>query len=98
MANRGGQPGNDNGSKNLPWRDAINRALARYAEGDKDGGLNKLADKLITKCEEGDLAALKEMGDRVEGKAAQAINIGGQEDNKLTIELITEYLPNEDSA
>ena len=87
MAKRGGQPGNDNATKNMPWRDAINRALARYAEGDKDGGLNRLADKLIAKCEEGDLAALKELGDRVEGKAAQVINVGGQPDNPIQAEV-----------
>ena len=31
------------------------------------------ADKLLDACEAGDLAAIKEFGDRIEGKAAQAI-------------------------
>ena len=56
---KGGQEGNHNASKNKPWRDAINRALARYGEGKTDGGLNKLADQLLLKCKDGDIISYK---------------------------------------
>lgn len=84
--NKGGAPkGNKNAAKSKPWQDAINRALARYGNGDKDGGLNRLADELIKKCEEGDLSALKELGDRIEGKAAQSVTLSGDDENPLTV-------------
>jgi hypothetical protein len=66
----GGAPeGNKNATKNRPWAEAINRAL--LAEDGKK--LRALADKIIDKALEGDVQALKEIGDRVDGKAAQAI-------------------------
>lgn len=66
----GGAPeGNKNATKNRPWAEAINRAL--LAEDGKK--LRLLADKIIDKALEGDVSALKEIGDRVDGKAAQAI-------------------------
>jgi len=71
--------GNQNAVKNRPWQDAINRALARFGEGSYDGGLNALADELIIKCKDGDLTALKELGDRLEGKPAQAVTVGNEE-------------------
>jgi len=61
--------GNKNGTKNRPWAEAVNRAL--LAEDGKK--LRALADKLIDKALEGDVAALKEIGDRVDGKPMQAI-------------------------
>lgn len=61
--------GNKNAVKNKPWSDAINRAL--LAENGRK--LRLLADKLIERALEGDIPALKEVGDRMEGKAAQAL-------------------------
>jgi hypothetical protein len=62
-----------NGSKTTkPWADAIKRALARRAEG-KLADINALADVLIDKVLEGDMQALKEFGDRMDGRPAQAI-------------------------
>lgn len=73
MLNQGGAPvGNQNAAKAKIWTDAIKRALARRAE-DQGRDLNRLADTLLDKCLEGDLAALKELGDRLEGKPAQAL-------------------------
>lgn len=69
MAERGAPIGNKNAVKNKPWSDAINRAL--LAEDGKK--LRALADKLIDKAMEGDVPALREIGDRMEGKAMQAI-------------------------
>lgn len=61
--------GNKNGSKNRPWAEAINRAL--LAEDGKK--LRALADRIIDRALEGDVAALKEVGDRMDGKPAQAL-------------------------
>lgn len=72
MAASGGQPGNKNARKGREWREAIRRALAR----DRDA-LDRLARALIKKAEEGDMTALKEIGDRLDGKAVQAHEHGG---------------------
>ena len=66
--------GNKNATKNRPWAEAINRAL--LAEDGKK--LRLLADKIIDKALKGDVSALKEVGDRMDGKAAQALEHTGE--------------------
>lgn len=64
----GGAPeGNKNATKNRPWAEAINRAL--LAEDGRK--LRALADKIIDRALEGDVSALKEVGDRMDGKPMQ---------------------------
>ena len=66
--------GNQNASK--AWRQAIMRALERRAEANgrhSNHELDELAEKLLCACHEGDLSALKELGDRLEGKPATVI-------------------------
>lgn len=70
---KGGQPGNDNAAKNKPWRDALNRAIA---QGDPNR-LRSIADKLIDMAAAGEIQAIKELGDRLDGKSTQ--NIGAEE-------------------
>lgn len=79
MAKRGGQPGNSNAAKNKPWSEVIRRVALR----DKKR-LARIAEALLKKCEEGDLPALKEFGDRFEGKVPQGIE-GTGEGGALTV-------------
>lgn len=73
--------GNKNAAKAKVWRAAIIRALERRKPADERiQAIDELADKLIELVAAGDLAALKEFGDRMDGKPAQAI-IGGDEDD-----------------
>jgi hypothetical protein len=78
MANVGAPKGNGNASRQ-PWKDALRYALANYVKGDvkRGGALKAIGAKLVHMAVEGDLAAIKEVGDRLEGKAHQSI--GGQE-------------------
>ena len=79
--NQGGAPeGNQNAKKGRDWTQAIRKALAHYSGEGATAGMEKLARKLIEAAENGDSWALKELGDRIEGKPAQAI-IGGDEDD-----------------
>lgn len=55
------------------WRSAINQALEKRGAGDRMAALREIADKLIEQAQAGDMAALKELGDRVDGKPAQAV-------------------------
>jgi hypothetical protein len=57
------------------WTDALRRALAR-AEQDPAAShrtVNALAERFLEKAAEGDLMAMREIADRLEGKPAQAI-------------------------
>jgi len=83
MAERGGQSGNNNAGKAKPWQAAINRALAKRSKVAEREALDDLAEKLLEKCDEGDLAALREMADRIEGRAAQSMTLSGDEDAPL---------------
>ena len=76
----GAPVGNQNGRKAKLWADAIKRALAKLGpEGERtvEAGLSRLADKLIAAAEAGDPWALKEIGDRLDGKPAQALQVDG---------------------
>ena len=72
----GAPEGNQNAKNGKLWRQAIQRALEKRAADNgrhKNAELDELAEKLLCACHDGDLSALKELGDRLEGKPAQAI-------------------------
>lgn len=72
--------GNRNAAKAKVWTAAIERALDRRKPADERiAAIDELADKLLDKCAAGDLAALQELGNRLEGKPAQVI-VGGDDD------------------
>jgi hypothetical protein len=73
---------NKNACKNKPWLEALNRAMIRY-EGGKVNALNLIADQTVKAAVSGDMWAIKEIGDRVDGKAAQSLTVSGDEDNPL---------------
>lgn len=95
MAGPGGPEGNTKSSRdNRLWRNTIQRAIA---QGDPDR-LRRIAEKLLAKAEEGDLGALKELGDRIDGKAAQQIimqgdNEGGPIQTTLKVEFVNGPVP-----
>ncbi len=69
-----GQSGNPGGRGKRQWRDAIDRAVKRATTGKVDYVmLDQLADKIVAMAADGDIQALKEIGDRLDGKAVQAI-------------------------
>lgn len=56
------------------WRRAIERALGQRSLVAQRDALDDLAEKLLVKCEEGDMSAIRELGDRLDGKPAQTIS------------------------
>lgn len=84
--------GNQNAAKAKMWSAAIHRALEKRGAGDKLKALDELAEKLLANCDEGDLAALKELGDRIEGKAAQSVTVAGDEERPLFSRVIREIV------
>lgn len=78
----GAPQGNTNSSKNNRlWANTIKRALA---QGDGET-LRRIADKLLEKASEGDLQAIKELGNRLDGMPTQEHT--GADGNPLTIVL-----------
>lgn len=80
----GGAPlGNQNATKNKPFWDAITRAIAQ-----EDGKrLRQAAEKLLTAAAAGEQWAVKELGDRLDGRPAQAITGADGGDFKASIEV-----------
>ncbi len=66
------------------WRDALMRAVKRQIDGDVHA-LERLADKTVAKGLEGDMAAIKEIGDRLDGRAHQGIAITGEDGGPISI-------------
>ena len=77
--------GNQNAAKAKIWHAAIMRALRKRSRTDALEALDDLAEKLLEKVSEGDLPALKEFGDRLDGKPAQAIIGGGEDDPPIKV-------------
>lgn len=76
--------GNRNATKNKPFADAINRAIAQ----DDGKRLRDIAEKLLTMAAGGEIQAIKELADRTDGKAMQAIEASGPEGGPIQLEKI----------
>jgi hypothetical protein len=84
----GAPPGNTNARKeNRLWSDAVRKCIV---QGKK---LDALADVLIAKALEGDMVAIREIGDRLDGKPKQAIIGGDEDDNPVTVVTRIELVP-----
>lgn len=76
MAKRGAPIGNKNavgGNKGM-WDAAVRRAIAQ----DSADRLRVAAEQLLTQAAGGEQWAIKELGDRLDGKAAQAVIMSGE--------------------
>ena len=51
--------------------------------------LHRVANALYEKAAEGDVSAIKELGDRLDGKSMQENMVTGDGDNPLTVKVIT---------
>ena len=81
----GAQPGNQNAAKAKRWQKALERSLARYAKGTVDDGLDKVADRVVAAAVCGDKEAWQEIGNRIDGKAPQAVTVGNEEGQTFVV-------------
>ena len=78
---------NSGGNKSeKPFRDML--ALAIHDAKQEKGKLRKIADKLVSEAMKGNIQAMKEVADRLDGKAAQSLTVGGDSDNPVQIRTI----------
>jgi len=84
-----GQSGNPGGRpKKLPITDAIREALARDM-GDGRTMADVVVDVLIEAAKKGDMAAIRELADRAEGKPVQVNHISGPGGGPMEIDNLT---------
>lgn len=74
------------------WADAVRRAVNRRMadEEGKPKKLERLADKLVEAGLGGDIQALKEIGDRLDGRAAQALAVTGEDGGPVLFKTVLE--------
>jgi len=75
--------GNKNAAKAKLWHGAILRAVKKRSASDDLEYLDDLAEKLLDACAQQDLPALKELGDRLDGKSHQSIDVGNPDGTSL---------------
>ena len=77
--------GNSNAAKGKAWSEAVKKAIrAKYGK-DWEESLADLAAQLVNAAAAGDLQALKEVGDRIDGKPKQQIEASGEGGGPLLI-------------
>jgi ribosomal protein L17 len=82
--------GNKNATKNKLFADQLKRHLIQNPQK-----LEKIVEKLIDDAMEGNIAAAREVIDRVDGKAVQSTEITGADGEPLTGIQVTFVKPNE---
>ncbi len=80
--------GNQYARKAKIWTAAIERALAKRSRAAQIDALDELAEKLLSLCDQGDLAALQELGNRLEGKPAQSVSLTGDGGGPMVHEVV----------
>ncbi len=91
MVFRPGQSGNPGGRSKLekPWTDALKAELAKISPDDTGKRSRKMAQMAAAAVKAalaGDVRAMKEIGDRVEGRAPESMVHSGDPDAPIQIE------------
>jgi hypothetical protein len=91
MAERGAPLGNQNAAKSRMFYDKLRLVLTQEPHR-----LRKIAEELVKKAEEGEPWAIKELIDRVDGKAHQAVALENSDGSPLLTGIqVTFVKPNE---
>lgn len=81
--------GNNNSSKNNRlWAETIRRAVV---QGDGEA-LRRIADKLLAMAEDGDIQAMREIGDRLDGKPKQQTELSGPEGGAIPMQTVVNFV------
>lgn len=71
-------------NKDKPFRDALRAEIAAAQNDDDFRSLRQIARKLLRRAGEGDVPAIREIGDRLDGKVPQAI-VGDNEHDPVNL-------------
>ena len=84
------KPGNTVSADGRRWRQAINKAVSREVGSKRNRimALDKLADTLVDAGLAGDIKAIKEIGNRLDGMAHQSVSVDNTGNNRsITVQL-----------
>ncbi len=79
----GAPQGNQNAAKAKIWHAAILRALRKRSKTDAIEALDDLAETLLTAVEAAEGWAVKELGDRLDGKPHQSVDLANPDGTGL---------------
>jgi hypothetical protein len=79
--------GNNNHKKGKPFQDALRRAIAQNPQK-----IRNIVDKVLDQAEEGEAWAVKEIADRLDGKAIQANTFEDSEGNNVITSLEVRFI------
>lgn len=92
MSQIGAPQGNQNAKKGKAWAEAVKRAIrAKYGK-EWEESLQELASRLVQAAHDGDLGALKEVGDRLDGKPTQATEISGPDGGEVPMKTVINFV------
>lgn len=74
--------------KEKSFANMLNIAIKEAIEGTDKTKLRAVADALVDKAMSGDVAAIKEVADRLDGKVPQGVIGGDEDDNPIVQEII----------
>lgn len=74
--------------KEKSFANMLNIAIKEAIEGTDKTKLRAVADALVAKAMSGDVAAIKEVADRLDGKVPQGVIGGDEGDNPIVQEII----------
>ena len=96
MAGKGAPLGNQNASKGKRWAQALDKALKQFEDKKlkvKAGeALDRIARNVVKEALLGDFWATAEIGNRLDGKAPQSVEVAGSIEHKHVHELTDEQL------
>lgn len=84
--------GNQNAANGKKWRAAIDRALDIKSRADGKDALDAVASSLITQALAGEQWAVKELGDRLDGRVAQALEVGGPNGGSIPLSVSVSFV------
>ncbi len=74
------------GSKQKDWAEALRRAVHRESAGKgSPKWLDVLANRCVEAAAEGDMQAMKEIGDRLDGKPKQQTEVSGPDGGDIPV-------------
>ena len=74
--------GNQNAAKGKRWKIALSKRIEALQ------AMDALAEALITEALTGNIQALKEIGDRLDGKSVQGVEVGGIDGEPIPVTTI----------
>jgi len=88
--------GNSNAAKGREWANALERALKLYESKkrkiSRGQALERIANTVIEEALDGGMWAVQEIGNRMDGKAAQSVELSGSIEHKHVHELTDDQL------